>query len=71
MFGKEKERAFSLQLSFFLENGRLFCAHTKSPNTISIGVSAGARENPQMALLVSRVSFWEGAPKGGFTICDT
>ena len=24
-----------------------------------------------MALLVAKVPFWEGASKGGFTICDT
>ena len=29
------------------------------------------RGKPKMALLVSKVPFWEWAWKGGFTICDT
>ena len=29
------------------------------------------RGKPKMALLVAKVPFWEGASKGGFTICDT
>ena len=41
----------------------LFCAHSKSPNTTKIGVSAGTGENPKMALLVAKVPFWEGASK--------
>ena len=41
----------------------LFCAHSKSPNTTKIGVSAGTWGKPKMTLLVAKVPFWEGASK--------
>ena len=60
--GKQK-RAFSLQLSVFGKSS-FFCAHSKSPNTTKIGVSAGTWGKPKMALLVAKVPFWEGGSKG-------
>ena len=42
----------------------LFRAHSKSPNTTKIGVSAGTGENPKMAFLIAKVPRWEGASKG-------
>ena len=48
----------------FLEMVLFICGHSKWQNTIKIGVSAGTGVKPKMALLVAKVPFWEGAPKG-------
>ena len=51
----------------FWENGN----RTKSPNTTKIRGCSRHTGKPKMALLVSKVPFWEGASTGGFTTCDT
>ena len=68
--GKAKNAPFSLQLSVFGKWS--FFVPIQSHQTLQkSGVSAGTRGKPKMALLVAKVPFWEGASKGGFTICDT
>ena len=54
----------------FLENGP-FLVPIQSHQTQKNRGFSRHRGKPKMALLVAKVPFWEGASKGGFTICDT
>ena len=42
----------------------LFCAHSKSPNTTKIGVSAGTGENPKWHFWLQKCHFGKGPRKG-------
>ena len=48
----------------FLENGPFFGAHSKSPNTTKIGVSAGTGENPKWHFWLQKCHFGFSLEKG-------
>ena len=48
----------------FLENGTFFGAHSKSPNTTKIGVSAGTGENPKWHFWLKKCHFGLSLEKG-------
>ena len=48
----------------FLENGTFFGAHSKSPNTTKIGVSAGTGENPKCHFWLQKCHFGFSLEKG-------
>ena len=58
-----KKRACLLQLSV-LGKWSFFCAHTKSPNTAKIGVSAGTGENPKWHFWFEKCHFGKGLERG-------
>ena len=63
MFGRYKKRTFSLQLSVF-GKWSFFRAHSKSPNTTIIGVSAGTGENPKWHFWLHKGHFGKGPRQG-------
>ena len=63
VFGRYKKGAFSLQLSV-LGEWSFFGAHSKSPKTTKIGVSAGTGENPKRHFWLQKCHFGKGPGKG-------
>ena len=59
----QKKCAFSLQLSVFPKR-YFFGAHSKSPNTTKIGVSAGTGENPKWHFWLQKCHFGFSLEKG-------
>ena len=59
----QKKCAFSLQLSVFGKR-YFFGAHSKSPNTTKIGVSAGTGENPKWHFWLQKCHFGFSLEKG-------
>ena len=67
--GKEKTHIFVATICF----GKMvlcLCPFNVTKHYKTRGFSR-YRRKPKMALLVAKVPFWEGASKGGFTICNT